>query len=581
MIICFASVICAVAEERGKNFTGQADYYFSLDNGSLINEGVENIRKGDNDNAQMALSVVVKRYMQNPDDSDGKGYAIQAYYNLGILHSTHMLDYNKAYRYLKTALKIAEEDSNIYRLAYIHTALANLYSAHDNSDSELEQRHIYHLIEGAKAAIRSRNQQAVSSIGANLVLAGVTMDSLREFMPIIEEIGKFQFTEDFREKSRGTLLLIDACRHWISGEYARTEEIFKSAIMANESHSFAERYRNLVYEILSHFYMEMGDYEKGIAVAKENFRNAESGGLDDFSLSMSKRLHDIYASVNQKDSADKYFDIYLHLKERMSQKNGFGSVKTLDFLDDIERINAEIDNVTAKFEEQKRLRILAVGFSVMLLIIVLCLLWVYYNLRKNHRILFKQNEQMQQRESQHRLLRNQWDKEKNELINIIKERRTPGMGAPESDAGIDNDTVDDVTQTSAKVNGDTTCKADDEKEKLLKVYASVLSFMDNSREIYTNGFTLADLCRAIGISRQSVSKAINVCFGDSFPQLLNEYRIREVTRLMNDENSDNLTIEAMAEMAGFKSRTSFTSLFKNKTGLTPSEYLKIKRNKRN
>ncbi len=86
--------------------------------------------------------------------------------------------------------------------------------------------------------------------------------------------------------------------------------------------------------------------------------------------------------------------------------------------------------------------------------------------------------------------------------------------------------------------------------------------MDNSREIYTNGFTLADLCRAIGISRQSVSKAINVCFGDSFPQLLNEYRIREVTRLMNDENSDNLTIEAMAEMAGFKSRTSFTSLFK-------------------
>ena len=61
----------------------------------------------------------------------------------------------------------------------------------------------------------------------------------------------------------------------------------------------------------------------------------------------------------------------------------------------------------------------------------------------------------------------------------------------------------------------------------------------------------------------------------NFHQFLNEYRIREVTRLMHDRNSDNLTVESLSESVGFKSRTTFASLFKKTTGLTPTEYWKM------
>ena len=41
----------------------------------------------------------------------------------------------------------------------------------------------------------------------------------------------------------------------------------------------------------------------------------------------------------------------------------------------------------------------------------------------------------------------------------------------------------------------------------------------------------------------------------------------------------NLTIEGIAHSVGFKARSSFFIAFKENTGMTPSEYMKIARSK--
>jgi AraC-like DNA-binding protein len=79
--------------------------------------------------------------------------------------------------------------------------------------------------------------------------------------------------------------------------------------------------------------------------------------------------------------------------------------------------------------------------------------------------------------------------------------------------------------------------------------------------------------------RNYVSQVINEKYDNNFNHLLNEYRIKESCRRMNDtDNYGNYTIESIALSVGFKSRSNFISTFKRFTGLTPSAYLKIAKN---
>jgi len=53
--------------------------------------------------------------------------------------------------------------------------------------------------------------------------------------------------------------------------------------------------------------------------------------------------------------------------------------------------------------------------------------------------------------------------------------------------------------------------------------------------------------------------------------------LAEVKRLLADPRYDHFTLLALAFEAGFSSKTTFNTYFKEKTGLTPSVYRKQKR----
>jgi len=53
---------------------------------------------------------------------------------------------------------------------------------------------------------------------------------------------------------------------------------------------------------------------------------------------------------------------------------------------------------------------------------------------------------------------------------------------------------------------------------------------------------------------------------------VNEYRVRDVVRLMNDTAYDEMKITTIAFDAGFNSKPAFNAVLKKHTGLTPSEY---------
>lgn len=77
-----------------------------------------------------------------------------------------------------------------------------------------------------------------------------------------------------------------------------------------------------------------------------------------------------------------------------------------------------------------------------------------------------------------------------------------------------------------------------------------------------------------------VSQVINETFECNFNTLLGRYRIREACRRFNDpQRYGSYTIESIARDLGFKSRSNFATTFKKHTGLNPSEYLRLAKEK--
>jgi AraC-like DNA-binding protein len=81
-----------------------------------------------------------------------------------------------------------------------------------------------------------------------------------------------------------------------------------------------------------------------------------------------------------------------------------------------------------------------------------------------------------------------------------------------------------------------------------------------------------DLSSMTGIQRHNITQILNEYHKRNFFTFINEYRVKEVIERFSDTKYNHYTILAIAFDAGFNSKTTFNSIFKNLTGLTPSKF---------
>jgi AraC-like DNA-binding protein len=84
-------------------------------------------------------------------------------------------------------------------------------------------------------------------------------------------------------------------------------------------------------------------------------------------------------------------------------------------------------------------------------------------------------------------------------------------------------------------------------------------------------YNRADLARELNVPEAAVSRIINLHFGKTFPQLLNEKRIEDARRLLAETD---LAVKDVSEQVGFNSLTSFNRVFRERTGMAPGDYRK-------
>ena len=90
-------------------------------------------------------------------------------------------------------------------------------------------------------------------------------------------------------------------------------------------------------------------------------------------------------------------------------------------------------------------------------------------------------------------------------------------------------------------------------------------------DFYTKDITLTELADKYQVSASHLSGLIKSELGLPFSEYLASRRIQKAKELLADET---LSIDAIAEMVGYKDYFYFTKVFKKTEGISPSKYRK-------
>jgi AraC-like DNA-binding protein len=111
------------------------------------------------------------------------------------------------------------------------------------------------------------------------------------------------------------------------------------------------------------------------------------------------------------------------------------------------------------------------------------------------------------------------------------------------------------------------------KENQAAAYLNrLISYVEDNKPYLNRDLSIHDLSLMTGIQRHHITQILNEKHRKNFFVFINEYRIKEVIARFSDPKYKHYTILAIAFDAGFNSKTTFNSIFKSQTGLTPSEY---------
>jgi AraC-like DNA-binding protein len=109
----------------------------------------------------------------------------------------------------------------------------------------------------------------------------------------------------------------------------------------------------------------------------------------------------------------------------------------------------------------------------------------------------------------------------------------------------------------------------DELEEMLPI---IIKYMQDEKPFLEPELTLQQLAARLSLKPKMLSLVINEKLGRNFFDFINHYRIEEAKRMLTNPEDKKITILEVLYEVGFNSKSSFNTLFKKYTGLTPSAF---------
>jgi AraC-like DNA-binding protein len=115
-------------------------------------------------------------------------------------------------------------------------------------------------------------------------------------------------------------------------------------------------------------------------------------------------------------------------------------------------------------------------------------------------------------------------------------------------------------------------------DPLFELSEKIRNYLYTDKPYLNMEFSISSIAITLQVPQNHVSYCINILMKTSFYKLRSELRVEHAINLLQSDAKDRLTIEAIGEQSGFKTRSNFYMAFKEVTGLTPTEYIASKPN---
>ncbi len=481
------------------------------------------------DSAFVCYTVLANRLYEQRLEGDDALKGVMAWCNLGYMYYFCYYDFQKSFSYLQQALKASEEFHQEEAKEAIYLNIANVYRLYSDylGVNDFSDRIISYYKKAFYISLRNEDYRPmlVSFYGLAhyAYWAGRTRDIKKEIAVL-----KHVKTPRSFAMMRFDLDFCQALELLEQNQYAEALGWLKKMIADNNARDTPERYDIMTYERMADVCRKMKDYKQALEYLAKGESLAKGTESKDLIVYIYWGYLDLYREMGDAAKCNTYETKYLKSKEVLMNKGKLKMVEKMHFIGELDKVNEKVVSLN---HQQERQRIILIAVAVVAFILIVSIVLIvrsYRKLQASYRQLYQRS------------------------IEMLKQNEVKQAEPQETKkSGLDEET-------------------------LRHQQAVIEEVMRNNTEIYSFDFTLTRLAEITGIKYWLLSKIIKDVYGKNFNTLLNEYRIREACRRLNDiEHYGKYSIGGIAAGVGFKSRPNFVTIFKNVVGMTPTDYKKI------
>lgn len=494
------------------------------------------------DSAHLCYSIIIDRYHENKLKKEELGYAIYAMHNMGLLHMIVYYDFLKANTYLLMGQDLAIKCNDSIALPMFSTTLAKLYLTNsvltpENTDYKAiiaQYKQAFHQ------AVQVKSWETVQTITINIMIVAFSEDLLPLIAKEIDIYGRLEMPK--------TTIGRDYCKAlhhgivlWQQGQQAQAIAAFKSLPISRERPSYVQiQDTYIMHEILYFAFLRHKDYAATLAEIQAMESLAVQEKMIGCLADVYRYYYLFYRSQGNMALADKYELLWHRQRDQLIRQSHFNDMKDADFMMQMGKKDEQMRNIEHKRKVQQAI----MWGTVATMLLILALLWMLY--RKYRQV--------------------------NEQNRVLYHRVQEALAAEDAMRQLHAQCAEDAVKPKYQ----RTPLDEDTRVELVERINQVL---ESSPEVFSDTFSLDRLSMLVDAKHSNyVSQVINEHFGCNFHALINDRRIKEACRRMNDaEHYDNQTFKAIAQSVGFNSYSNFVNTFKKFTGMTPSAYLKLSR----
>lgn len=365
--------------------------------------------------------------------------------------------------------------------------------------------------------------------------------------------------------------------------YQEAIDLFAKTARFAQENNLEPKYECYSYGEIYKAYMELGEKDSVLYYLDKCNKFATQNGIIYMFTKTYRHLADFYEKEGDIRKALHLRSIYLQLKDSIFDVRSFDMLKNQQLTYEMDKTEREIHaqkELVLRHNEIIRWQLTVIIITVTGIILVVVLLINVYRkkneLDMSYRNLFQLNKQLAEnynmakdREQKLQALVMAGNKEIERLQSLQDNRdavEAAGINLNEATQGKSSS----VKYSSSNLN-------ENRQAELLDKISHVME----EQKAYCNiDFSLDLLASLVESNSRYVSQAINDAYGKNFSNYVNEYRVRLACERLSDiDNFGTLTIRAIGESVGFKSHTTFIGVFKKATGMTPSIYSRIAKEK--